>query len=115
MSVTNLGLFFLTKPTTLLPFRGELSTSQQSSTMSQLTNLEEFTLQIFLKQLELSPRMPAEALVTSSASLASKLLDAIGSTQMVQTPEETAQEETEPANDGEGTPFDESPPAFPEL
>lgn len=81
--------------------------------MSQLTNLEEFALQIFLKQLELNRAMPSEILVASSASLAAKLLDEIGSVHMVQT------NESEPEQEGavqEELPF---PPSeqqnFPDL
>lgn len=57
--------------------------------MSNLTNLEEYTLRIFLKQLELNPSTRSfEPLVLSSASVAHKLLEEIGSLPMVQTQEE---------------------------
>ncbi len=70
--------------------------------MSQLTNLEEFALQIFLKQLELNRAMPSEILVASSASLAAKLLDEIGSVHIVQTaPTEEGDEEKEPESESE--------------
>lgn len=57
--------------------------------MSQLTNLEEFTLRIFLEQLRCNPSCRSfEPLILSSANCATRLLEEIGSVPLVQTNEE---------------------------